>query len=341
MTCKKLRRSGRIAKSVPILLIGSDTEGRVFSEVTRTVVLSLHGAGVISMHKLLPEQELVLRWLETNRETEIRVVGEIGSQGEQHTYGVAFVDDSADFWQLEFPPPPSLAERPLELVLECTACGASVTLLNGDYEFDVCAIHGGLVRYCTECAFATVWKRPEAGALPAAVRATPDRKPVQTERLAAKSEYAAEVLHTRDDWELQPLADAFPEREERTARAESQSATKASSAAERRTTTAALEDRRGRVRAKVNYFACVKSAAFGQDVVMCIDMSRGGLGFRTKNAYLVSTEVTIAVPFSPESPNAPAIFVPARVVNIRELPESGMYRCGVMFLPAPGAQAHS
>jgi len=277
-------------------------------------------------------------------------VGEIGSQGEQHTYGVAFVDDSTDFWQMEFPPPPSLAERPLELVLECTACGASVTLLNSDYEFDVCAIHGGLVRYCTECGFATVWKRPEAGALPAAARAKPERKQVLTERFTTSSEYAAEVLHAREDWELQPLADAFAGREERTARMETRSETNAWSATERdaknvwsaseRRTATALEDRRGRVRAKVNYFACVKSAAFGQDVVMCIDMSRGGLGFRTKNAYLVSTEVTVAVPFSPESPNAPAIFVPARVVNIRETPESGMYRCGVMFLPAPGAQAH-
>ncbi len=339
MTYKKLRRSGRISKSVPILLIGSDTEGRVFSEETRTVVLSLHGAGVISTHKLLAEQELVLRWLETNREAEVRVVGEIGSQGEQHTYGVAFVDDSTDFWQMDFPPPPSLAERPLELVLECTACGETVTLLNGDYEFDVCAIHGGLVRYCTECGFATVWKRPETGALPAAARAKPERKPPQTERPAASSEYAAEAIYAREDWELQP-PDSFSPRAERSGQAEARGATKASSVAERRAATAALEDRRGRVRAKVNYFACVQSAAFGQDVVMCIDMSRGGLGFRTKNPYLVSTEVTIAVPFSPESPNAPAIFVPARVVNIRELPEQGMYRCGVMFLPVPGAQAH-
>jgi hypothetical protein len=48
-------------------------------------------------------------------------------------------------------------------VLACGGCGETVTLLNGDYEFDVCAIHGGLVRYCTECGFATVWKRPETG----------------------------------------------------------------------------------------------------------------------------------------------------------------------------------
>jgi hypothetical protein len=107
------------------------------------------------------------------------------------------------------------------------------------------------------------------------------------------------------------------------------------------TTTTAVEDRRQRVRAKVNYFACVQSEAFGKDVVSCIDMSRGGLGFRTKNAYPISTDVTIAVPFSPESPNAPAIYVPARVANIAELPEMKMFRCGVAFLPLAGTRAHS
>ena len=97
----------------------------------------------------------------------------------------------------------------------------------------------------------------------------------------------------------------------------------------------------GRKRAKVNYYACVQSEAFGKDVVSCIDMSRGGLGFRTKNAYAISTEVTIAVPFSAESPNAPAIYVPARVVNISELPEQKMFRCGVAFLPVAGPRPNA
>jgi Tfp pilus assembly protein PilZ len=92
------------------------------------------------------------------------------------------------------------------------------------------------------------------------------------------------------------------------------------------------------VRAKVNYHACVQSEAFGKDVVTCIDMSRGGLGFKTRNAYAISTDVTIAVPFSLESPNAPAIYVPARVVNIAELREQNMFRCGVAFLPAAGTR---
>lgn len=366
MTFKKLRRSGRISKSVPILLMGSDTEGRVFSEETRTVILSRHGAGVISTHKLLAEQELIVRSLETNREAEVRVVGKIGEQGSRHTYGVAFLDDSSDFWGMEFPPPPSLEERPLELLLECTACGATVTLLNGDYEFDVCAIHGGLVRYCTECGFATVWKRPEAGTLASTARAKPEPKLIMPgpkaatpQRPRTATEYAAETMYAREDWELEPLANSLPSSPARVLQPDQRSATKASNelpqrggeARQRggdsrplmdlRAAATAVEDRRGRVRAKVNYFACVRSEVFGQDVVVCVDMSRGGLGFRTNREYLVSTEVTIAVPYSPESPKAPAIFVAARVVNIRRLAEHGMFRCGVMFLPAPAARAHS
>jgi hypothetical protein len=176
MTFKKMRRSGRLFKSIPILLIGSDCEGRVFSEETHTVVVSLHGAGVVSSYKLIAEQELVLRSIESNREAEIRIVGEIGSQDGRYTYGVAFLDDDLDFWQMDFPMPPSPKDRPLELVLGCNGCSSTVTLLNGDYEFDVCAIHGGLVRYCPECEFSTVWKRLDAGGVPGVVSARPERE---------------------------------------------------------------------------------------------------------------------------------------------------------------------
>jgi hypothetical protein len=103
-------------------------------------------------------------------------VGEIGSEDGHHTYCVAFLDDDLDFWGMDFPPPPPLAERPLELVLACGSCGKTVKLLNGDYEFDVCAIDGGLVRYCTDCGFATVWRRPEAGETPRVIAPKVGRK---------------------------------------------------------------------------------------------------------------------------------------------------------------------
>jgi hypothetical protein len=355
MTSKRMRRSGRLLKSIPILLTGSDAEGRMFSEDTHTVILSLHGAGIVSNHKLVAEQEMILRSKETDREAEIRVVGEIGSEDGRYTYGVAFLDDDLDFWQMEFPAPPSPAERPLELVLACGSCGETVTLLNGDYEFDVCAIHGGLVRYCTQCGFATVWKPPEAGEAPRVVAPKvgrklepPPRETVVVEHAGLELEEEESVAHPfagymepRVTVDVEPRAERMESDVKESGEVRAKSEARAVTTAPTTAVTTAVEDRRQRVRAKVNYFACVQSAAFGKDVVSCIDMSRGGLGFRTKNAYSISMEVTIAVPFSPESPNAPAIYVPARVVNISELPEQNIFRCGVAFLPVAGPRANT
>ena len=155
----KQRRSGRLTLAVPILIIGSDSEGRVFSEETHTVLLSLHGAGIVSRHRLMAEQELVLRAVELKRETEVRVVGEIGQQGEMHTYGVAFLDERLDFWQMEFPPAPMAPGWSGALTLECGGCKGMVELANGDFEYDICAIHGGLARFCDDCGLLTVWRQ--------------------------------------------------------------------------------------------------------------------------------------------------------------------------------------
>jgi hypothetical protein len=47
-----VRRSGRIKKEIAILLLGTDTQGHVFAEETKTGTLSLHGAGIVSDLKL-------------------------------------------------------------------------------------------------------------------------------------------------------------------------------------------------------------------------------------------------------------------------------------------------
>jgi hypothetical protein len=61
-------------------------------------------------------------------------------------------------------------------------------------------------------------------------------------------------------------------------------------------------NRRLHRQAKVNYYACVRSETFGDDIVPCIDMSRGGLSFKTKHPYPRSSVVHIAVPFAREAP---------------------------------------
>jgi hypothetical protein len=161
MTDNRPRRSGRISVAVPILLIGSDSEGKVFSEQMHTVMLSLHGAGIVSRHKLVAEQQLVLREKATNREAEIRVVGEIGKQGRMYTYGVAFLEETQRFWLMDFPAGPAHEEQPAVLLLECGGCGEVMELANGDYEYDICAIQGGLAQYCKECGLLTVWSKTE------------------------------------------------------------------------------------------------------------------------------------------------------------------------------------
>jgi hypothetical protein len=296
------RRSGRLSVSLPILIMGSNSDGRVFSEHTHTVVVSLHGAGIVSRHRLIAEQELLLRSEQLKREAEIRVVGEIGQQGNLYTYGVAFTDEKLDFWKMEFPEAPAWQERPEALALRCSGCKHVIQLSNGEYEYDVCAIHGGLPRFCDHCGLLTVWNRSyEVMPLPPTDTYCGENVEVTAGSVAvAESEFPGDS-QTKD--QVVSLADAMDGTE-----------------------------RRSRVRAKVNFSACVRSQEFGDDIVRCIDMSRGGVSFRSQNAYQKNMEVRLAVPFSPDAREAPAIFVKGRIANIKRLADEGVFRCGVEFL---------
>ena len=92
-----VRRSNRIEEEIPITLIGSDIEGRWFLEPTRTALISRHGAGVISRYKLSSEQEPLIRLQDPDKETDVRVIGQIGVQSELYVYGVAFLEPHIDF----------------------------------------------------------------------------------------------------------------------------------------------------------------------------------------------------------------------------------------------------
>jgi PilZ domain len=292
MTNAKIRRSGRMYREIPIQLLGTAADGAVFVEETRTVILSRHGAAIVSRRTLVAEQELTLRSRETEMEAEIRVVGEIGMEDGEHRYGVAFVDRVLDFWGIRFPMPAS-REEAATISLSCNGCGNFATLEYGEFEEDICAIHGGLVRYCTQCGLSTMWRI---------------RREVSLPKIAAR---VAKVGTTKSSAGVALL-------EEKKIAAIT---TKQESGAERRQ----------RVRAKVNFFACVRTEAYGDDVVKCLDMSRGGLSFKTSKVYGRGDLVRIAVPFSPEDREAPAIFVAGQIVNARETGADG-YRCGVAYL---------
>src|ERR1700722_15540144 len=117
-------------------------DGRGFSEMTKTVLLSRHGAGIISAYKFSAEQEIIVRYLDTNKEAYVRVVGRIGSEGEIYTYGVAFVDpNTTDFWGVDFAPVSEKEKDARRALLECANCKGRETVEHSDVESDVFLIN--------------------------------------------------------------------------------------------------------------------------------------------------------------------------------------------------------
>ena len=306
MSYEHLRRSSRIPKELAILLTGSDMDGKGFSEMTKTVLLSRHGAGIISTYKLSAEQEIIIRYLDTNKEALVRVVGRIGSEGEIYTYGVAFVDTSQiDFWGIDFAPISEKDKEARRVLLECGSCKKRETVDHSDVESDVLIINEGIVRFCKQCGDSTLWKRAsEAHEEPHVL--------VAAGRDATIASYPQST--NAASTQLAPTA---------------QTASTLNAPQEPNTTAAApVDNRRKHPRTKVNYKACVRRSGFPDDVVTCEDMSKGGICFRSRKQYFERTNIEVAVPYSP---GGNAIFVPAEIAWVVEVTKDKLYRCGVAY----------
>ena len=292
-----VRRSSRIPKEIAILLTGSDIEGKVFSETTKTVLLSRHGAGIVSRYKLSAEQELILRRLDTNKETEVRLVGQIGVEGEVYTYGVAFLDSTNNFWGIKFPTPSEEEQQSRVVLMECGSCQTRETVEQSDLESDVYRVNEGIVRYCKNCGSSTFWKRgseaEDAGEAPAVVEMVQSRS-----------------VGWVDEEEPSPASVVV-------------------AAPPEPATAGRRENRRKHVRTKVSFQACVRSFAHGDDIVNCEDVSRGGLCFKSRKPYVENFKIEVAAPYTPGMQN---FFTPAEIVHVEELKDQKKFRCGVAYL---------
>jgi hypothetical protein len=311
------RRSSRIPKQLAILLIGSDIEGRIFSEETKTVVLSRHGAGITSEHKLSAEQEIIVRCVDSGKEAEARVVGQIGLQDETYIYGVAFLDPELNFWGLDFGELTEAEKQASRAVLQCGSCDLCETVDHSDLEADVFAINRSAVRYCKRCGSSTVWTLAtgEASAS-AAGAAEPARSPTGAKSVAEADLPDADLTYAGepDPPDARPVVAPPPT---------AKSATPASLTPQSRP-----EDRRKHARAKVKFKACIRRAGMPDEVVSCEDMSRGGLRFKSKKQFFEKAMIEVAVPYSP---GGQSIFVPAQIVYVHETPGEGVFHCGVAY----------
>lgn len=275
------RRSDRIPKEVGVLLIGWDAQGVEFMEQTKTVVLSRHGAGIVSAHKLAAEQELLIVHLESNKETDIRVVGQIGCEGDSYTYGVAFLNPAVDLWGIEFASASQVEILARRKLLQCSVCGRREVADLGPLESDIYVIHASILRPCKRCSGSTLWKQssgevPGESAVPEALSVSPMAPPPE------------------------PSPSPAP-----------------------------FKNRRQHLRIKVSFTAAVRNPGSDDDIVLCEDVSRGGLCFKSDRRYYETAGIEVAAPYSAGSP---CILVPGQIVYVRELPEEKMFRYGVQYL---------
>jgi hypothetical protein len=90
--------------------------------------------------------------------------------------------------------------------------------------------------------------------------------------------------------------------------------------------------RRNRTRIKARILACVRRRGFQEEIVVCEDLSKGGLSFRSRNQYAEDSRVEVAVPYTP---GTGAIFVPIRIVFTTAMPTAGLFRHGAAYIKPP------
>jgi hypothetical protein len=306
----KVRRSGRIAREIRILLLGMDATGVVFSEETRTVTLSRHGAGIISKHKLPPDGLLIMRFLGGWTETAIRLVGQLGEDARGFVYGVAFVDEDEDFWELEFPAPPMWNVQP-DGPMQCESCKRCEIVDQSEVEADVLALSESIWRYCTHCGLPTVWRRvEEVGSSSGPTIVTEVERP-QSHGTIAKSPRlrlaGTDLLVTESLPEpaLPPAASAVVSK---------------------------TVNRRKDVRTRVTLSACIRHEE-SEEIVECANLSKGGFAFRSRKQYPIGGEILVAVPFYLGTPPS---FVTGSVRHVTALPNQN-FQYGVMYVRLSGA----
>ena len=334
----RLRRSGRISREIPIVLLGTDTSGRVFSEQTQTPVQSLHGAGILSRYKFAPHEVLTLRLADSNRKAEIRLVGSLGEEPRGYVYGVTFCDPELDFWQMEFPPPQQLAQ-PRSTALESVICGSRSLVEQSEVEAGVFLVSQSLLRYCDSCGQSTLWKLatgdvapPPSPPKPAPMRLPDPPPPLATpvpdfvstpaEPRSAYSESGLPDLVSANFVPLQPTEAPVA------VAVQSPPPPKSKPSVPPAFSGGGKPNRRRHVRTRVNFTACIRVNHLNEEVVECDNVSKGGLCFRSRKQYSENSAIEVAVPYSP---GQPAIFVAAQIRRVEELSTLGLFRYGVAY----------
>ena len=155
------RRSERLLITVPIRVEGMDRDGEMFSEKTRTQVISRQGARIHLKRHVAAGAQLVITTIVGRRSARFRVVGPTQPPSrEGGEWGVECLESNCDHWGIGFPLPSSVEGRCTAL-LECRRCHAVKLSSLSMIEHEVLGTSGLLVKECEACGRSTSWSYKE------------------------------------------------------------------------------------------------------------------------------------------------------------------------------------
>ncbi len=213
MADAKPRRSDRVSIRLPLQISGSDVTGGPFLEEGRTIMVSRHGARIKLARSLAPEEEIVIRCLQTGREAAARVVGLIRGGPAISVYGIALLDPDADPWGIDFPNLAEGEDAYGRVLLECIHCHTRKVAYLDAAELEVLEANRSLTRYCGRCTATSVWRRSFAETLgpelpvpepppPAPVEVKEKRRerrsPLRVRACVYSRDYGEHIVRTKD-----------------------------------------------------------------------------------------------------------------------------------------------
>lgn len=153
------RRSDRITLELRIRVAGHSGLSQEFATTTRTLLVSRHGAKIILDHELVPQGDLSIGCLSTNKEADARLVGFMGEEPEGPTYGVEFTDEDANVWDISFPPLEESGQAVARTLLRCRRCGTTELAYLNETEAIIFQFRDYVPRPCSVCHDLCLWEQ--------------------------------------------------------------------------------------------------------------------------------------------------------------------------------------
>jgi PilZ domain-containing protein len=151
------RRSDRLILTVPLVVTGTDPQGRTFKKDARTIILNRHGALIQISSPLRTGQRIRVFNALCQREAEFSVVGPVAPHTERGgEWAIECVNGQDNIWGIQFPPTSGGTGEPSAL-LECRKCHNAELKRVSLVEVEVLETAGLLSKPCGTCGGNTPW----------------------------------------------------------------------------------------------------------------------------------------------------------------------------------------